>query len=147
MRTIYTVRLRIRTDMRRPRTLSKRATNVSVRSELLDAAREAGLNLSATLESALERELAEAKRRTWLPSDLLQDLQTRAVIPLTRAATLAKKPLAHLTPALAFDGQDYVLMTPQLAGIERTDLGAAVGSLANEGQTIIAAMDFLLTGC
>ena len=51
--------------MRRTRSPSKRATNVSVRGELLDAARDAGLNLSATLESALERELAAAKRRKW----------------------------------------------------------------------------------
>jgi len=51
--------------MRRNRTAAKRAANVSVRSELLDAARAAGLNLSATLESALERELAEAKRKNW----------------------------------------------------------------------------------
>jgi toxin CcdB len=81
-----------------------------------------------------------------IQSDLLEDLQTRVVIPLTKAAALAKKPLAHLTPALAFDGEDYVLMTPQLAGVGRTELGAAVGSLANERQTIVAAMDFLLTG-
>ena len=51
--------------MRRTRSPSKRATNVSVRGELLDAARDAGLNLSATLESALEHELAAAKRRKW----------------------------------------------------------------------------------
>ena len=51
--------------MSRSRTAAKRAANVSVRSELLDAAREAGLNLSATLESALERELAELKRHQW----------------------------------------------------------------------------------
>lgn len=43
----------------------KRAANVSVRSDLLDSAREAGLNLSATLESALERALAEEKRERW----------------------------------------------------------------------------------
>ena len=53
------------THMRRNRPAAKRAANVSVRSELLDAARAAGLNLSATLESALERELAEAKRKSW----------------------------------------------------------------------------------
>jgi CcdB protein len=54
----------------------------------------------------------------------------------------------------AFDGavhclpeqEDYVLMTPQLAGIRRIELGEAVGSLANARQTIVAAMDFLLTG-
>lgn len=43
----------------------KRATNVSVRSDLLAAAREAGVNLSATLERALIEEVAEARRRKW----------------------------------------------------------------------------------
>lgn len=47
------------------RSPSKRPANVSIRSDLLDAAREAGLNLSATLESALERELAEARGKKW----------------------------------------------------------------------------------
>jgi antitoxin CcdA len=45
--------------------LPKRATNVSVRSDLLAAAREAGVNLSATLERALTEEVAEARRRKW----------------------------------------------------------------------------------
>jgi antitoxin CcdA len=48
-----------------PRAIPKRATNVSVRSDLLAAAREAGVNLSATLERALREELAEAKRKKW----------------------------------------------------------------------------------
>jgi antitoxin CcdA len=52
-------------NMPKRRTTSKRAANVSVRGELLDAAREAGLNLSATLESAVERELAEVRRAKW----------------------------------------------------------------------------------
>jgi antitoxin CcdA len=43
----------------------KRATNVSVRSDLLAAAREVGVNLSATLERALMEELAAAKRKKW----------------------------------------------------------------------------------
>jgi antitoxin CcdA len=43
----------------------KRATNVSVRSDLLAAAREAGVNLSAVLERALTEEVAEARRRKW----------------------------------------------------------------------------------
>ena len=51
--------------MSRSRTAPKRATNVSVRSDLLIAAREAGVNLSATLERALTEELAAAKRKKW----------------------------------------------------------------------------------
>jgi toxin CcdB len=73
-------------------------------------------------------------------------LQTRVVIPLTKAAALTRKPLSHLTPTLAFDGEDYLLMTTQLAGIARTDLGTAVGNLASARQSIIAAVDFLLKG-
>ena len=44
---------------RRNHSVPKRATNVSVRSDLLSAAREAGVNLSAALERALTEELAE----------------------------------------------------------------------------------------
>jgi antitoxin CcdA len=50
---------------RRNASAAKRATNVSVRGDLLAAAREAGLNLSATLERALTGELAELKRKKW----------------------------------------------------------------------------------
>ena len=49
----------------RSQTAQKRATNVSVRSDLLAAARDAGVNLSATLERALEQELAEVNRNKW----------------------------------------------------------------------------------
>jgi toxin CcdB len=79
-------------------------------------------------------------------SDLLEQLHTRAVIPLTRAARLVDKPFSQLTPALEFEGESYLLMTPQLAGVARTDLGTPAGSLAGERNAIVAAMDFLLTG-
>jgi antitoxin CcdA len=50
---------------RRHRSGAKRATNVSIRVDLLDAARNAGVNLSATLERALAEELASLKRARW----------------------------------------------------------------------------------
>jgi antitoxin CcdA len=50
---------------RSDRTSAKRATNVSIRSDLLDAAREAGVNLSATLERALVEELARVRSARW----------------------------------------------------------------------------------
>ena len=79
-------------------------------------------------------------------SDLLEELNTRVVIPLTKAAGLAKKPLSHLTPALSFDGDTYLLMTPQLAGIARADLGPQAGTLSDQREKIVAALNFLLTG-
>ena len=81
-----------------------------------------------------------------MQSDLLEPLSTRVVIPLTKAAGLVKKPVSHLAPQVTFDGDRYILMTPQLAGVARTDLGAPAGSLAEERQSILAALDFLLTG-
>jgi antitoxin CcdA len=47
------------------RSVSKRATNVSIRSDLLEAARAAGVNLSATLERALAEEIASVNRARW----------------------------------------------------------------------------------
>lgn len=79
-------------------------------------------------------------------SDLLEDLQTRVVIPLTRATALTRKPVDRLMPILKLEDEAYVLVTPQLAGIASKELGAASGSLADHRDVILGAMDFLLTG-
>jgi antitoxin CcdA len=44
---------------------AKRPTNLSVRGDLIDAARVARVNLSALLERALAEELVRLKRRQW----------------------------------------------------------------------------------
>jgi antitoxin CcdA len=49
-----------------PPAIAKRATNVSIRRDLLGAARAANINLSATLERALAVELKQAQREKWL---------------------------------------------------------------------------------
>jgi len=46
--------------------MSKKATNVSVRRDLLDAACAANINPSATRERTLEAELIHAQREQWL---------------------------------------------------------------------------------
>jgi toxin CcdB len=79
-------------------------------------------------------------------SDLLDELQTRVVIPLTRAAALTRKPVGHLMPTVQFEGEAYILMTPQLAGVARSELGPPAGNLAGRRDTIVAAMNFLLSG-
>jgi antitoxin CcdA len=53
------------TSAGRRETTAKRATNVSIRGDLLAAARAAGLNLSVILERALREELAESRRAEW----------------------------------------------------------------------------------
>ena len=44
---------------------AKRATNLCVRGDLIDAARAVGVNLSALLERALVEELARLRRLRW----------------------------------------------------------------------------------
>lgn len=51
-------------EVHRPAFL-KRATNLSVRSDLIEAARAARVNMSALLERALEEELVRLKWRQW----------------------------------------------------------------------------------
>ena len=52
--------------MRSPnRKAPKQAVNLSINRELLDAAREAGVNLSAALEEALNEKVAAARREKW----------------------------------------------------------------------------------
>lgn len=47
----------------------KKATNLSINSELLSKARRLKINLSATLEHALEEELRKAERDNWLKTN------------------------------------------------------------------------------
>jgi antitoxin CcdA len=44
----------------------KQATNLSINRDLLNAARESGVNLSAVLEEALAEKVAAAKREQWV---------------------------------------------------------------------------------
>lgn len=44
----------------------KKAVNVCISSDLLQSARHFGLNLSATLEAAIEHELRQLRKRDWL---------------------------------------------------------------------------------
>ena len=44
----------------------KKAVNVAISAELLEAARVCGINISATLEAALVQRLRELRREQWL---------------------------------------------------------------------------------
>jgi len=80
-------------------------------------------------------------------TDLLEELGTRVVIPLTPATAAARRSaLQTLTPTCTVDGREYLLVTPQLAGIAARELGQPVADLSVERATIIAALDFLVTG-
>lgn len=79
-------------------------------------------------------------------AELLEGLGTRVVIPLGKAAELTSFPAQYLTPVIPFQGKPYALLTPQLAGISRDELGTHVGSLADQERIITTAIDLLVRG-
>jgi len=79
-------------------------------------------------------------------ADLLEELSTRVVIPLGAAAELTGFPMLYIAPVVTFQGKSYALLTPQLAGISRCELGPQAGSLADQQRVISTAIDFLLRG-
>jgi toxin CcdB len=79
-------------------------------------------------------------------SELLDDLDTRIVIPLVKRAGFTSFPLGLVMPTVELDGEAYLLMTPQLAGVSQFDLGAHAGSVAAHSRAISAAVEILFRG-
>lgn len=79
-------------------------------------------------------------------SDLLSELNTRAVVPLYPADALGGKTVDTLTPVFELNGERLMMLTSQLAGIGKQQLGAAVADFAVHRQEIVAALDLLFTG-
>ncbi len=79
-------------------------------------------------------------------SDLLEELGTRVVVPLYSSDSVPNRRLRTLTPLFEIEGEQYVMMTPQLAGIQRNMLGPTVASLSSRRDEVIAALDLLITG-
>ena len=81
-----------------------------------------------------------------IQTNLLDSLQTTVVIPLKKLGSNKDKALTHLTPIVNIDGTDYLILTPQLAGIQRKELGKAIADITYARTEILNALDFLVTG-
>ena len=81
-----------------------------------------------------------------LQSDLLEPLATRVVAPLALAASARSRKMETLTPILTVEGKDYLMITPQLAGVAVRELGASVADVSDQRAVIVAALDFLISG-
>jgi len=79
-------------------------------------------------------------------SDLIAELATRVVVLLYTATAMKGKTLRTLTATFEIDDKQYVMVTPQLAGIAKRQLGAQVADLSAQRNEIIAALDLLITG-
>ena len=77
-----------------------------------------------------------------IQNDLLGTLSSRVVIPLMQDM----RPLTHLNPAVELNGETFYLSTAEMAGVPVAVLGERVGSLEEERQKVLGAVDFLATG-
>ena len=54
--------------------------------------------------------------------------------------------MTGLTPTVEYEGEDLLLLVPQIASIPSKSLKKPIGSLSHLRNEIIAAVDFALTG-
>ncbi|MDR6287605.1 MULTISPECIES: CcdB family protein [Inquilinus] len=79
-------------------------------------------------------------------SEFHDHLQTRIIVPMVPVGSYPAKPMVRLEPILSVDGQQYVLVTTDMASIPIGELGDVVASLADQHSVIVDALDFLLQG-
>lgn len=81
-----------------------------------------------------------------IQSDLLNDLRTTVVVPLSPVRLAGKAAISRLCPVLVIDGEPHVAFTQQLAGVDRKSLGKAICTFDQYRSDIIAALDFIISG-
>ncbi|MCW3476903.1 CcdB family protein [Limobrevibacterium gyesilva] len=78
-------------------------------------------------------------------ADLLDDLDTRVVVPLVHARVFGRR-AERLHPLFNVEGQDVVMATHLVAAVKRTGLGVRIASLRDQREVVIGAIDVLLAG-
>lgn len=79
-------------------------------------------------------------------SDLIEETETRVVIPLHPVGRGGEPVMSSLSPVLDIAGRQHVLMTPLIAGVGLARLGRPVADLSQERPIIMAALDLLISG-
>jgi toxin CcdB len=78
-------------------------------------------------------------------STLYDDYRRRVVVPLVNKSSLGKVTNPRFNPTFRIKGQRVVLHPLEIVSVAKEDLGELVGSLQEEGDKVIAALDELLT--
>ena len=78
-------------------------------------------------------------------ANLLSGLATRVVVPLMEEGTV-RSVAAGLNPVFSIKGQRHVTLTQALAAVPCPELREVAGSLQEQSETVLRALDLLLTG-
>jgi toxin CcdB len=81
-----------------------------------------------------------------IQSNVISEIATRIVVPLGRKAHFRNEEMKGLTPTITYEGEDLLLLIPQIASMPAKALKSPIGSLSHFRDDIIAALDFAITG-
>jgi toxin CcdB len=81
-----------------------------------------------------------------IQSNLLSDLRTTVVIPLMPKRLAGNHIISRLNPVVRIKSGNFIVMTQNLAGVDRKALGETVCDLDQYRSEIITAIDFVLSG-
>jgi toxin CcdB len=79
-----------------------------------------------------------------LQSDLVSGLSSTVIAPLVSRADMTGA--ARMNPLVSVEGREFWLATHELFAVDRRILGKTIGTLSEQRDTIIAAIDFVFTG-
>jgi len=79
-----------------------------------------------------------------LQTDFLDEIETCVVAPLARSEAFLAA--TRLNPSFEINGKNFVLSTPELAGVSRSSIGRTVVSRKEERDRIVGALDILFLG-
>jgi len=80
-----------------------------------------------------------------LQSDFAQDSRGQIVAPVVPLRSIPKV-ISRLTPIVALDGAEHMVLVPALTGMSVRDLRERHASLASARSELLAAIDFLFFG-
>jgi len=78
-------------------------------------------------------------------ADVLDQIRTRVVVPLIPTVD-APPPIRGLNPVFDIGGVPHVMLTQAIATVPVRELRPATGTLIREADTVMRALDLLLTG-
>lgn len=78
-------------------------------------------------------------------ADLMQDLNTRVVVPLL-PPNIAPKPGYRLNPTFVIGGKDYVMVTQFISAARSSELPSASDNVSRHHDKITDALDMLFQG-
>ncbi len=79
-------------------------------------------------------------------NDLLEELNSRVVIPLSPLKSVNHRDAKRLCPIINIEGKDCVLLTHQITTVPKSILKTALTDLKEFRPEIIASLDMLITG-